>query len=89
MDQGRLSGVSVAAGLVHVSDRFLAADNVVVAPAYTRLDLSGAWELTRRRLRFSLALPNATNRRYVTSGAGQSLWVGQPRRLVAQVGTWF
>jgi hypothetical protein len=23
------------------------------------------------------------------SGAGQVLWIGQPRRLVVQIGTWF
>jgi iron complex outermembrane receptor protein len=86
---GRLTGAMIAAGLVHLSDRFLAANNVTIAPAYTRLDLSGSYELPKQRLRIGVAVPNATNRRYVTSGAGQVLWTGQPRRLVVQLTTWF
>jgi len=86
---GRLTGAMFAAGIVRVSDRFLAGDNLVVAPAYARLDLSGAYELERQHLRFSVAMPNATNTRYVTSGAGMALYAGQPRRLVVQVSTLF
>lgn len=86
---GPLNGAMVAAGVVHVSNRFLAADNVTIAPAYTRLDLSGSYELIPERLRLGIALPNATNRRYVTSGAGQVLWTGQARQLVLQVTTRF
>ena len=89
MTEGRLAGLMIAAGVVHVSDRFMSSDNVTIAPAYTRLDLSGSYELTKRRLRFALAIPNVTNRRYVTSGTSQVLWSGQPRGLVAQVTTWF
>jgi iron complex outermembrane receptor protein len=87
--EGRLAGAMFAAGVVHVSNRFLAADNIAIAPAYTRLDVSGSYELERQRLRIAVAVPNVTNRRYVTSGAGQGLWAGQPRRLVLQLTTWF
>lgn len=86
---GRWAGLMVSAGAVHVSDRFIAANNVVVAPAYTRLDLSSTYELPNRRARLGLAVPNATNRRYVTSGAGQILWAGPPRQVVVQMTTWF
>lgn len=86
---GRLAGAMVGAGIVHVGDRFLAANNVVVAPAYTRLDLSASYAFDKQRLRLGVGLLNATNRRYVMSGAGQILWVGQPRRFVVQAGTWF
>jgi outer membrane receptor for Fe3+-dicitrate len=51
--------------------------------------VSGSYELERQRLRIAVAVPNVTNRRYVTSGAGQGLWAGQPRRLVLQLTTWF
>lgn len=85
--EGRLAGAMIAGGVVHVSDRFIAANNVTIAPAYTRLDLSGGYEFPKRRVRIGLAIHNATNRRYVTSGAGQVLWVGQPRRFVLQVST--
>ena len=84
-----MSGAMVAAGVVHVSDRFLAANNIAIAPSYTRLDLSGSYEFPKQRLRVSIGVPNATNIRYVTSGAGQILWVGQPRRVVVQLSTWF
>jgi iron complex outermembrane receptor protein len=87
--EGGLAGLMIAGGVVHVSDRFVASDNATIAPAYTRFDLSGSYELTKRRLRFALVIPNATNRRYVTSGTSQVLWTGQPRRLVGQVTTWF
>ena len=86
---GRLNGAMVAAGIVHVSHRFLAANNVGIAPAYTRLDLSASYEFLAGRLRIGVALPNATDRRYVTSGAGQVMWTGQPRQLVLQATTRF
>lgn len=86
---GRLAGAMVGAGIVHVGDRYLDASNVVVAPAYTRLDLSASYAFDRQRLRVGVGLLNATNRRYVMSGAGQVLWVGQPRRFVVQAGTSF
>ncbi len=63
----------LATGVVHVSDRFLAADNVVIAPAYTRLDVSGSYELAGPRLKLGAAVQNVANTRYVTSGAGGAL----------------
>ena len=44
LQNGRLAGTMFVAGIVRVSDRFLAANNLVIAPADTRLDLSGAYE---------------------------------------------
>jgi iron complex outermembrane receptor protein len=86
---GTMAGAMIGAGVVHVSDRFLAANNIAIAPSYTRLDLSASYDLQKQRVRISVAVPNATNIRYATSGAGQVLWIGQPRRLVAQLSTWF
>jgi iron complex outermembrane receptor protein len=86
---GRLAGAMFAAGIVRVSDRFLAGDNLVIAPAYTRLDLSGSYEFDRQRLRIGVAMPNATDTRYVTSGAGVTLYAGQRRRLLLQLSTQF
>ena len=47
--EGALKRLMVAGGVVHVSDRFTARDNVVVAPAYTRLDGSASYELPGSR----------------------------------------
>ena len=87
--EGLLAGAMFGAGVVYVGDRFIAGDNVNIAPAYTRLDISGSYELKGPRLRIGVAVPNATNARYVTSGAGRTLWTGTPRRFVAQLSTWF
>ena len=78
-----------AAGIVRVSDRFLAGNNLVIAPAYTRLDLSGAYEFEGQHVKIGVAMPNATNSRYVTSGAGTALIAGQPRRFLVQLSTRF
>ena len=47
--EGPLNRLMVAGGVVHVADRFTARDNVVVAPAYTRLDGSASYELPGSR----------------------------------------
>jgi iron complex outermembrane receptor protein len=86
---GRLERTMLAAGVVYVSDRFLASNNVVIAPAYTRLDLSGSYDLRRQQLRIGVGVQNATNTRYVTSGANQAFYAGAARRLAVQVSTWF
>jgi outer membrane receptor protein involved in Fe transport len=74
----------IAGGLIHVTDRFTARDNIVIAPAYTRLDLSASYELTPR-LVLGLIAQNITDRRYVTSGNGAVFFAGQPRRLAVQL----
>jgi iron complex outermembrane receptor protein len=83
--QGPLNKLMVAGGVVHVSDRFTARDNLVVTPAYTRLDASVAYELPGSRFTIGLVAQNLTDRRYVTSGAGAVFFAGPPRRLAAQL----
>ena len=85
ISQGQLKTLMVSGGGVHVADRFTARDNVVVAPAYTRLDGSVSYELPGGRFTVALVAQNLTNRRYVTSGAGAVYFAGPPRRLAAQL----
>lgn len=82
---GALRGLMLASGVIYVSDRYVARNNVVIAPAYTRLDLSGAWDLRSAPLRLGLVMTNVTNTRYVMGGAGAVLYAGPPRRLAVQV----
>jgi len=79
----------VAAGILHVSDRFTAANNTTVVPAYTRFDMSGSYGLASQRLRIGLAVQNVTNTRYATSGSGGVLYAGSPRRTIVQLSTLF
>jgi iron complex outermembrane receptor protein len=74
----------IAAGLIQVTDRFTARDNLVIAPGYARADLSASYELTPR-LVLGLIAQNITDRRYVTSGNGAVFFAGQPRRLTVQL----
>jgi outer membrane receptor protein involved in Fe transport len=83
--EGRLDHLTLATGVVHVSNRFLAGDNVTIAPAYTRLDASGSYELVGPRLTLAAAVQNVTNVRYVTCGAGVGLWAGAPRQVAFQI----
>lgn len=83
--EGRLDHLTLATGVVRVSNRFIAGDNVTIAPAYTRLDASGSYELVGPRLKLAAAVQNVTNVRYVASGAGVALWAGAPRRVVFQI----
>lgn len=87
--RGSSSPLMISAGVVHVSDRFTARDNVVVAPAYTRMDGSVSYELAGPRLVVGLVAQNLTNRRYVTSGSGAVFIAGAPRRLAVQLGSAF
>lgn len=87
--EGLLNKLMVAGGVVHVSERFTAGDNVVVAPAYTRVDLSASYELPGSRFTIGLVTQNLTNRRYVTSGMGAVFFAGPPRRVAAQLTTVF
>jgi iron complex outermembrane receptor protein len=86
--QGLLRGLTAAAGVVHVSNRFSARDNLVVAPAFTRLDASGSFEIGPR-LTLGIVANNLTNRRYVTSGSGAVFFAAPLRRLAVQATTAF
>ena len=83
--EGALKSVMFAGGVVHVSDRFTARDNMVVAPAYTRFDGSASYEFRGARFAIGLIAQNLTNRRYVTSGARAVFFAGPPRRLAVQL----
>ena len=83
--QGLLKSLMIAGGVVHVSDRFAARDNLVVTPGYTRLDGSASYELVGPRLTLGLVAQNLTNRRYVTSGMGAIFIAGSPRRVAVQL----
>jgi iron complex outermembrane receptor protein len=85
---GPLSRVALAAGVVHVSERFMARDNRVRIPPYTRLDVTALVDLLSSRLQLALVGDNLTNARYVTSGAG-IFFAGPPRRLAATLTTRF
>ena len=87
--RGTLSGLMAAGGLVYVSDRFTARDNVVVVPAFTRFDASGAYELAGTRLTVSVVAQNLTNRQYATSGAGATFIAAPLRRVALQLTTAF
>jgi iron complex outermembrane receptor protein len=78
----------LALGVVHVSSRFVAQDNLVVAPAFTRVDVSGSHVLPAS-LRIAVNVHNVANVRYVTSGSGGALYAGAPRRLSVQLSGWF
>lgn len=86
---GATRGVMLATGIVGVSDRFVARNNAVIAPAYTRWDASGTYDLPSAPLRIGLVVQNLTNVRYVTSGAGAVLYAGAPRRVAVQLTTRF
>jgi outer membrane receptor protein involved in Fe transport len=83
--QNVVSGLLVAGGVVHVSERFTARDNLVVTPAFTRLDASTSYELAGPRLTLGLVAQNLTNRHYVTSGAGAVFFAGPLRRIAVQL----
>jgi iron complex outermembrane receptor protein len=85
--QGR--EVMLAVGAIHVSNRFIAEDNVVVAPAFTRVDASGSYVLVASRLKVGINVQNVTNVRYVTNGSGSALYAGAPRRFGVQLTAWF
>jgi iron complex outermembrane receptor protein len=78
-------GLMIAAGLVHVSNRFSARDNVIVVPYYTRYDASASYPLAGSRLGVGVVAQNLTNLRYVTSGSGAGYFAGPSRRLAIQV----
>jgi len=66
---GGLSHFALAAGVVHVSERFADRANTVRMPAYTRFDVNAFVGPFARRLQFALVAANLANTRYVTSGA--------------------
>jgi iron complex outermembrane receptor protein len=79
--EGPLSRLTLSGGVVHVSDRFTASDNVTIAPGYTRADATAAYGLAGSRFTVRLIAQNLSNVRYVTSGAGRVLFAGPPRRI--------
>jgi iron complex outermembrane receptor protein len=85
--QGVLSRLTIAGGAIHVSSQFTARDNAIVAPGFTRFDASASYELAGPRLGIALVAQNLTNRRYVTSGAGASLYAAPLRRIAVQLTT--
>jgi iron complex outermembrane recepter protein len=82
---GTIRNLMIGAGVVHVSDRFTARDNVVVAPSYTRFDASASCDLAGPRLTLGLVAQNLTDLHYVTSGNGGLLFAGPARRVAVQV----
>jgi outer membrane receptor protein involved in Fe transport len=86
---GTLDRLSGGLGIVTVSDRFTARDNVAIAAGYTRLDASASYAFGPRRPSVSLVVQNLANARYVTSGSGQILWAGAPRRVAIEIGYLF
>jgi iron complex outermembrane receptor protein len=86
---GTLRGLMVAGGVVHVSERFTARDNVVVAPSYTRADASASWDVAGPRLTLGGVVTNLTDVRYVTSGAGAVFFAGPARRVAIEMTTAF
>jgi len=85
----RLAALTLAGGIVHVSNRFSNRDNLVVVPAYTRLDLSGFIDLSNSLIRLGVVAENVTDRHYVTSGTGAVFFAGAPRRIALQATTRF
>ncbi len=89
LPDGSAVPLTVGAGLVGVSRRFTGRDNVVVAPAYTRLDASVWYRVADGRLAVGLIGHNLTNRQYATSGAGATFVVAPLRRVSLQCTTMF
>ena len=87
--EGALRSLTASAGIVYVSDRFTGRDNLVVAPAFTRLDTSASYEIPGPRLTLGVVAHNLTNRRYVTSGSGVVFYAAPPRRIAVQLTTAF
>jgi outer membrane receptor protein involved in Fe transport len=82
---GILSRLMLAGGAIHVTRQFTGRDNAIVAPGFTRLDASTSYELAGPGLMLGLVAQNLTNRRYVTSGAGATLYAAPLRRLAVQL----
>ena len=87
--QGALRSLTASAGVVSVSDRFAGRDNLIVVPAFTRLDTSASYEIAGPLLTLGLVAHNPTDRRYVTSGTGVVFFAGPPRRIAVQLTTTF
>jgi len=84
-DEGPLDRLTLAVGVVHVSDRFTASNNGIVAPSYTRTDATGFYTFGTRKLTLGVIAQNLFDGHYVTSGAGQVLFAAPPRRLAIQL----
>jgi iron complex outermembrane receptor protein len=84
-----LRRLMLAAGLVHVSERFVGRDNAVRLPAFSRVDLTASVELLGPRLTLGLVAQNVGDARYVTSGTRVAFFAGPPRRLAVNLGSTF
>ena len=82
---GTLRGLMLGAGVVYVSDRFTARDNVVVVPRYARYDASASCELVGPRLTLGIVGQNLTDLQYVTSGNAGLFIAGPARRIAVQI----
>jgi iron complex outermembrane receptor protein len=87
--RGPLNRLTVSGGVVHVGDRFTASDNTTIAAAYTRADATAAYALRDSRLTLRLVAQNLADVHYVTSGAGQALFAGPPRRIALELSSAF
>src|SRR5262249_62089234 len=77
----RLRRLTLAAGVVHVGERYSTRDNLVRMPAYTRVDATASLELVGPKLVLGLVAQHASDTRYVTSGTRGAYIAGPPRRL--------
>jgi len=71
---------SASGGFVHQGERYADFANSTLTPAYTRLDLGASYR--ERRWTITLALENATNRKYYASGVENRpavIYPGVPR----------
>jgi len=82
---GALHRLALAGGIVHLSDSYTGANNIVIAPAYTRLDATASYAFRNRKLVLALVTENLTDRHYVTAGAGRGLFAGSGRRVALQL----
>ncbi|WP_239492591.1 TonB-dependent siderophore receptor [Luteitalea sp. TBR-22] len=85
--QGR--PLTVAGGVVAVSSRFTTRDNLIVAPAYRRLDASAWYRPGDSPVSVGVVAFNLANTRYVTSGAGATFVAAPLRRVSLQCTTTF
>ena len=81
--------LTLAAGVVHVGERFVTRDNLVKLPAYTRVDLSASVELLGPRLVLGVVAANVGDTRYVTTGTRGAYLAGSPRRVAVSLGSAF
>lgn len=77
---------SISGGLVHQGERYADFANSVRIPAYTRVDLGATYR--EKKWTATLALENATDRRYYTSGVENRpavIYPGAPRTVTMKL----